>query len=77
MKDDFTLWTVDDEEVVTSGICLEVLQGIYVSFNYFMTITNPNKKDFLKRYSFRYGYDSLMNIVSVGIYSTSDGAVAV
>jgi len=25
MKDDFTLWTVDDEEVVTSGICLEVL----------------------------------------------------
>jgi hypothetical protein len=22
MKDDFTLWTVDDEEVVTSGICL-------------------------------------------------------
>jgi len=42
-----------------------------------MTITNPNKNDFLKRYSFRYGYDSLMNIVSVGIYSTSDGAAAV
>ena len=42
-----------------------------------MTITNPNKKDFLKRYSFRYGSDALMNTVGVGIYSTSDGAVAV
>jgi hypothetical protein len=42
-----------------------------------MTIINPNKKDSLKRYSFRYGYDSLMDIVSVDIYSTSDGYVAV
>ena len=69
--------TVYYEEVVTSGICIEVLLGIYVSIKYFMTITNPNKKDFLKSYSFRYCYDSLMNILSVGIYSTSDGPVAV
>ena len=69
--------TVYYEEVVTSGICIVVLLGIYVSLNYFMTITNPNKKDLLKRYSFRYGYDSLMNILSVGIYSTSDGVVSV
>ena len=37
MKDHFGFWTVDDEEVVTSGLGPEVSQGDYVSFDYFMT----------------------------------------
>ena len=50
MKDDFTFWTVDDEEVVTSGLGPEVSQGDYVSFDYFMTIEQPNNKAFLERF---------------------------
>ena len=33
MKDDFAFWTVDDEEVVTSGLGPEVSPGDYVSFD--------------------------------------------
>ena len=48
MKDDFTLWTVDDEEVVTSGLGHEVSSGTYVSFDYFMTIKHQITKIFSK-----------------------------
>ena len=69
MKNDFTLWTVDDEEVVTSGLGHEVSSGTYVSFDYFMTIKHQNNKDFLDRYQKRYGSDALMNTVGVGMYN--------
>ena len=78
MKDDFTLWTVDDEEVVTSGLGPEVSSGTYVSFDYFMTIKHQNNKDFLKRYHSRYGSDALMNTVGVGMYNAAHmGAMAI
>ena len=78
MKDDFTLWTVDDEEVVTSGLGHEVSSGTYVSFDYFMTIKHQNNKDFLKRYHSRYGSGTLMNTVGVGMYNAAHmGAMAI
>ena len=55
MKDDFTFWTVDDEEVVTSGLGPEVSAGGYVSFDYFMTIEQPNNKAFLERFREKFG----------------------
>jgi urea transport system substrate-binding protein len=78
MKDDFTFWTVDDEEVVTSGLGPEVSQGDYVSFDYFMTIEHPNNKAFLERFRAKFGQDALMNTVGVAMYNAAYmGAAAI
>ena len=78
MSKDFTLWTVDDEEVVTSGLGPEVSAGTYVSFDYFMTISHPNNKIFLEKYKAKYGKDALMNTVGVGMYNAAHmGAMAI
>jgi len=71
MKDDFAFWTVDDEEVVTSGLGPEVSQGDYVSFDYFMTIEQPNNKGFLERFKQKFGQDALMNTVGVAMYNAA------
>ncbi len=71
MKDDFTFWTVDDEEVVTSGLGPEVSEGDYVSFDYFMTIEHPNNKSFLERFKAKFGQDALMNTVGVAMYNAA------
>jgi len=68
---DITLWTVDDEEVVTSGLGPEVSAGALVSFDYFMTIKNPNNQAFLERFRAKYGKDALMNTVGVGMYNAA------
>jgi urea transport system substrate-binding protein len=78
MSKDFTLWTVDDEEVVTSGLGPEVSAGAYVSFDYFMTISHPNNKIFLEKYRAKYGPEALMNTVGVGMYNAAHmGAMAI
>jgi urea transport system substrate-binding protein len=71
MKDDFILWTVDDEEVVTSGLGPEVSANDYVSFDYFMSIEHPNNEAFLKRFKAKYGEDALMNTVGVAMYNAA------
>jgi urea transport system substrate-binding protein len=76
MKDEFTFWTVDDEEVVTSGLGPEVSQGDYVSFDYFMTIEHPNNKAFLERFRAKFGQDALMNTVGVAMYNAAYMAAA-
>lgn len=76
MKDDFTFWTVDDEEVVTSGLGPEVSQGDYVSFDYFMSIEHPNNKAFLERFKASFGQDALMNTVGVAMYNAAYMAAA-
>ena len=76
MKDDFVFWTVDDEEVVTSGLGPEVSQGDYVSFDYFMTIEHPNNKAFLDRFKAKFGQDALMNTVGVAMYNAAYMAAA-
>lgn len=71
MKDDFTIWTVDDEEVVTSGLGPEVSANTYVSFDYFMSIEHPNNKAFLERFRAKFGDDELMNTVGVAMYNAA------
>ncbi|HYG87331.1 MAG TPA: substrate-binding protein [Azospirillum sp.] len=71
MTKDIALWTVDDEEVVTSGLGPEVSGGAYVSFDYFMTIEQPNNKAFLDKVRAKYGRDALMNTVGVGMYNAA------
>ena len=71
MSKDITIWTVDDEEVVTSGLGPEVSAGTYVSFDYFMTISQPNNKVFLEKFRAKYGQDALMNTVGVGMYNAA------
>lgn len=71
MNKDFILWTVDDEEVVTSGLGPDVSAGTYVSFDYFMTIKQPNNIDFLKRFRAKFGKDALMNTVGVAMYNAA------
>ena len=50
MQKDFVTWTVDDEEVVTSGLGPAVSANAYVSFDYFMSIDTPNNKVFLEKF---------------------------
>lgn len=71
MKKDFLLWTVDDEEVVTSGLGPDVSAGDYVSFDYFMSIENPNNTAFLERFRAKFGKDALMNTVGVAMYNAA------
>lgn len=71
MKDDFIIWTVDDEEVVTSGLGPEVSAGNYVSFDYFMSIEHPNNASFLERYRAKFGSDQLANTVGVAMYNAA------
>jgi urea transport system substrate-binding protein len=71
MKDNFAFWTVDDEEVVTTGLGPEVSGGGYVSFDYFMSIKNPNNAPFLERFRKKFGQDALMNTVGVAMYNSA------
>lgn len=71
MKNDFTLWTVDDEEVVTTGLGPKVSGNDYVSFDYFMSIKHPNNAKFLKAFKKKFGQDALMNTVGVAMYNAA------
>ncbi len=71
MSEDFAYWTVDDEEVVTSGLGPEVSAGHYVSFDYFMSIGHANNKTFLESFKKKYGPDALMNTVGVAMYNAA------
>lgn len=71
MKKDMILWTVDDEEVVTSGLGPDVAAGDYVSFDYFMTISHANNAAFLKRFRAKFGANALMNTVGVAMYNAA------
>jgi len=71
MDKDFTLWTVDDEEVVTSGLGPETSAGTYVSFDYFMSIQHPNNKVFLDSFRAKFGQEALMNTVGVAMYNAA------
>ena len=71
MKEDFPFWTVDDEEVVTTGLGPDVSGGGYVSFDYFMSIEHPNNAPFLERFKKKFGQDALMNTVGVAMYNAA------
>lgn len=71
MNKDIVIWTVDDEEVVTSGLGPEASAGTYVSFDYFMSIETDNNKAFLEKLFRKFGDDTLMNTVGVGMYNSA------
>jgi len=71
MQKDFVIWTVDDEEVVTSGLGPDVSKNAYVSFDYFMSINTPNNKAFLEKFKAKFGNDALVNTVGVGMYNAA------
>jgi urea transport system substrate-binding protein len=71
MQKDFVIWTVDDEEVVTSGLGPKVSANTYVSFDYFMSIDTPNNKVFLDKFKAKFGQDALVNTVGVGMYNAA------
>lgn len=71
MNKDIVIWTVDDEEVVTSGLGPDVSVGTYVSFDYFMSIETDNNKAFLEKLFRKFGDDTLMNTVGVGMYNSA------
>lgn len=71
MQKDFVIWTVDDEEVVTSGLGPKVSANTYVSFDYFMSIDTPNNKAFLDKFKAKFGSNTLVNTVGVGMYNAA------
>lgn len=71
MNKELTLWTVDDEEVVTSGLGPDVSAGTCVSFDYFMSISGPNNQAFLKNFRAKFGEKALMNTVGVAMYNAA------
>lgn len=71
MKEDFVIWTVDDEEVVTTGLGPKVSGNDYVSFDYFMSIKHPNNDKFLNNFKKKFGQDALMNTVGVAMYNAA------
>ncbi len=70
MKDDFVVWTVDDEEATTSGMGPETTEGDYVSFDYFWTIDTPNNRKFREKIKAKYA-DVIMSTVGVGMYNAA------
>jgi urea transport system substrate-binding protein len=70
MKEDFVLWTVDDEEAATTGVGPEASAGDYVSFDYFWTIDTPNNNAFKERFRQKYP-DVLMDTVGVAMYNAA------
>lgn len=70
MKDDFVIWTVDDEEAATSGIGPEATEGDYVSFDYFWSINTPNNEKFRAKIKEKHP-DVIMNTVGVAMYNAA------
>lgn len=70
MKDDFLVWTVDDEEAATSGIGPDATEGDYVSFDYFWSIDTPNNQAFREKVKQKFP-NVLMNTVGVAMYNAA------
>ena len=70
MKQDFVVWTIDDEEAATSGIGPDATVGDYVSFDYFWSIDTPNNQEFRKKIAEKFP-DVIMNTVGVAMYNAA------
>lgn len=70
LKQDFTVWTVDDEEAATTGVGPEATAGDYVSFDYFWSIDTPNNREFRDKVKAKYP-DVIMNTVGVAMYNAA------
>lgn len=78
MRRDTVLWSLDDEEIVTSRIGPEASAGDYATFDYFMSIAHPNNQAFLRRFRAKFGQHELINTVGVAMYNAAHmAAIAV
>jgi len=69
LQNEFTYWTVDDEEFATKGKGPEASVGTYVSFDYFQTIDTDQNNSFIKEVKNEYGSDAGMDTVGAGMYN--------
>ena len=68
---DHVIWTVGDEEFLTTALGPDVSAGDYASFDYFMSIKHPNNKKFLDTYRAEAGPDAVLNTVAAGMYNAA------
>ena len=69
LNEEFTYWTVDDEEFATNGKGPETSAGTYVSFDYFQTIETSQNNDFVQKVKNEYGEEEGMNTVGTAMYN--------
>lgn len=71
MRKHMVLWSLNDEEIVTTKIGPEASAGDYAAFDYFMSIAHPNNEAFLERFRAKFGRHELMNTVGVAMYNAT------
>lgn len=69
LQNEYTYWTVDDEEFATDGKGPQASEGTYVSFDYFHTIENEMNSTFVQKVKDKYGSDAGMNTVGTAMYN--------
>ncbi|WP_248895301.1 ABC transporter substrate-binding protein [Haloplanus halobius] len=69
LNEEFTYWTVDDEEFATQGKGPQASQGTYVSFDYFQTIDTDLNNQFVDKVKSQYGEDAGMDTVGAAMYN--------
>jgi len=69
LNEEFTYWTVDDEEFATQGKGPEASRGTYVSFDYFQTIDNDTNNGFIQKYQEEFGSNAGVDTVGVAMYN--------
>lgn len=69
LNEEFTYWTVDDEEFATQGKGVEASAGTYVSFDYFQTIDTDTNNSFVEKVKSKYGQDAGMDTVGAAMYN--------
>lgn len=69
LNEEFTYWTVDDEEFATQGKGPGASRGTYVSFDYFQTIDTDLNNQFVDKVKSEYGEDAGMDTVGAAMYN--------
>ncbi|MFB6107284.1 MAG: substrate-binding protein [Haloplanus sp.] len=69
LNEEFTYWTVDDEEFATQGKGPQAARGTYVSFDYFQTIDTDLNNKFVDKVKSKYGKETGMDTVGAAMYN--------
>jgi urea transport system substrate-binding protein len=69
MKEDYTYWTMNDEEFTTNGIGTEASAGTYQSFDYFQMIDNEVNNQLVETVKSEYDSEAGMNSVGAAMYN--------
>lgn len=69
MKEDYTYWSMNDEEFTTEGIGPEASAGTYQSFDYFHMIDTEVNNQLINALHEKYSEDAGMNTVGVAMYN--------